>query len=154
MWVSVRANVRVSSAARRSAREALQVCFLFGYFSKAVSEFHFKGKCYVQIAIRAGGFSAIVVVGMAVIGIAILYATFYVWLGVDTPGSMKVTDCKCQLSLLLDRIVNLSHQMNLLFPSIPILLCRMSFCCSVTSCICSVHVAKFATILKNTGNLY
>ena len=29
MWVSVRANVRVSSAARRSAREALQV-FWFG----------------------------------------------------------------------------------------------------------------------------
>lgn len=68
MWVSVRANVRVSSAARRSAREAL------------------------QIAVRAGGFSAIVVVGMAVIGVAILYATFYVWLGVDSPGSMKVTD--------------------------------------------------------------
>nr|CAD1819012.1 unnamed protein product [Ananas comosus var. bracteatus] len=68
MWVSVRANVRVSSAARRSAREAL------------------------QIAVRAGGFSAIVVVGMAVFGVAILYATFYVWLGVDTPGSMKVTD--------------------------------------------------------------
>ncbi|MBA0694346.1 hypothetical protein Goari_004657 [Gossypium aridum] len=65
MWVSVRANVRVSSAARRSAREAL------------------------QIAVRAGGFSALVVVGMAVIGIAILYATFYVWLGVDSPGSMK-----------------------------------------------------------------
>ncbi|KAJ6773289.1 INORGANIC DIPHOSPHATASE-RELATED [Salix koriyanagi] len=68
MWVSVRANVRVSSAARRSAREAL------------------------QIAVRAGGFSALVVVGMAVIGVAILYATFYVWLGVDSPGSMKVTD--------------------------------------------------------------
>ncbi|XP_038976401.1 pyrophosphate-energized membrane proton pump 3 [Phoenix dactylifera] len=68
MWVSVRANVRVSSAARRSAREAL------------------------QIAVRAGGFSAIVVVGMAVIGVAVLYATFYVWLGVDSPGSMKVTD--------------------------------------------------------------
>ncbi|KAF5466223.1 hypothetical protein F2P56_016170 [Juglans regia] len=68
MWVSVRANVRVSSAARRSAREAL------------------------QIAVRAGGFSALVVVGMAVIGIAILYATFYVWLGVDSQGSMKVTD--------------------------------------------------------------
>ncbi|KAK9282066.1 hypothetical protein L1049_004978 [Liquidambar formosana] len=68
MWVSVRANVRVSSAARRSAREALQV------------------------AVRAGGFSALVVVGMAVIGVAILYATFYVWLGVDSPGSMKVTD--------------------------------------------------------------
>ncbi|CAN1299019.1 Pyrophosphate-energized membrane proton pump 2 [Linum perenne] len=68
MWVSVRANVRVSSAARRSAREAL------------------------QIAVRAGGCSAMVVVGMAVIGIAILYSTFYVWLGVDTPGSMKVTE--------------------------------------------------------------
>lgn len=33
MWVSVRANVRVSSAARRSAKEALQV-FLFGLFNK------------------------------------------------------------------------------------------------------------------------
>ncbi|XP_057766568.1 pyrophosphate-energized membrane proton pump 2 [Salvia miltiorrhiza] len=68
MWVSVRANVRVSSAARRSAREAL------------------------QIAVRAGGFSALVVVGMAVLGIAILYSTFYVWLGVDSTGAMKVTD--------------------------------------------------------------
>ncbi|XP_042504014.1 pyrophosphate-energized membrane proton pump 3 [Macadamia integrifolia] len=68
MWVSVRANVRVASAARRSAREALQV------------------------AVRAGGFSAIIVVGMAVLGVAVLYATFYVWLGVDSPGSLKVTD--------------------------------------------------------------
>ncbi|KAK1289485.1 Pyrophosphate-energized membrane proton pump 3 [Acorus calamus] len=68
MWVSVRANVRVASAARRSAREAL------------------------QIAVRAGGFSAIIVVGMAVLGVAILYATFYVFLGVDLPGSLKVTD--------------------------------------------------------------
>ncbi|KAF9617542.1 hypothetical protein IFM89_037354 [Coptis chinensis] len=69
MWVSVRANVRVSSAARRSSREAL------------------------QIAVRAGGFSALVVVGMAVMGVAILYSTFYVLLGVDSsPGSMKVTD--------------------------------------------------------------
>ncbi|XP_027126307.1 pyrophosphate-energized membrane proton pump 3 isoform X1 [Coffea eugenioides] len=68
MWVSVRANVRVSSAARRSAREAL------------------------QIAVRAGGFSAMVVVGLAVIGVAVLYSTLYVWLEVDSPGSMKVTD--------------------------------------------------------------
>ncbi|GJN03448.1 hypothetical protein PR202_ga20897 [Eleusine coracana subsp. coracana] len=45
-----------------------------------------------QIAVRAGGFSAIVVVCMAVFGVAILYSTFYVWLGVDSPGSMKVTD--------------------------------------------------------------
>lgn len=68
MWVSVRANVRVSSAARRSAREAL------------------------QIAVRAGGLSAIIVVGLAVLGVTILYATFYVWLGVGSHGSMKVTD--------------------------------------------------------------
>jgi hypothetical protein len=47
-----------------------------------------------QVAVRAGGFSAIVVVGMAVFGVALLYATFYVWLEVDSPGSMKVTDCK------------------------------------------------------------
>lgn len=40
MWVSVRANIRVSGAARRSAREALQV------------------------AMRAGGVSALLVVGM------------------------------------------------------------------------------------------
>ncbi|VAI61805.1 unnamed protein product [Triticum turgidum subsp. durum] len=78
MWVSVRANVRVSSAARRSAREALQFEIMTD-FSK-------------QIAVRAGGFSAIVVVGMAVFGVALLYATFYVWLGVDSPDSMKVTD--------------------------------------------------------------
>ncbi|KAL6951895.1 Pyrophosphate-energized membrane proton pump 3 [Sarracenia purpurea var. burkii] len=57
-----------SNAARHSAREAL------------------------QIAVRAGGLSALVVVGMAIIGVAFLYATFYVWLGVDSPGSMKVTD--------------------------------------------------------------
>ncbi|KAL8136993.1 hypothetical protein V2J09_002994 [Rumex salicifolius] len=61
MWVSVRANVRVSSAARRSAREALMV------------------------AVRAGGFSALIVVGMAVLGVAILYAALYVWLEVDSP---------------------------------------------------------------------
>lgn len=111
MWVSVRANVRVSSAARRSAREALQVCVLFVYFSQPVLELNFKRMHYVQVAVRAGGFSAIVVVGMAVIGIAILYATFYVWLGVDSPGSMKVTDCRCQLSLLF-KFANVATILN------------------------------------------
>lgn len=53
----------------------------------------------MQIAVRAGGISAMVVVGMAVIGIAILYSTFYVLLGVDSPDSMKVTDCRCQFSM-------------------------------------------------------
>lgn len=56
----------------------------------------------MQIAVRAGGFSAIIVVGMAVLGIAILYAAFYVWLEVDSPGSMKVTDCRFRLSLSFD----------------------------------------------------
>ncbi|XLR17748.1 hypothetical protein HN51_064484 [Arachis hypogaea] len=94
MWVSVRANVRVSSAARRSAREALQVISLLSVPAKTMtgSLFLYNTKKVVQVATRAGGLSAIIVVGMAVIGIAVLYATFYVWLGVDSPGSMKVTD--------------------------------------------------------------
>jgi len=101
MWVSVRANVRVSSAARRSAREALQVKplvhyqFLWKLWTVHYSYFNWKE--FAQVATRAGGLSAIIVVGMAVIGIAVLYATFYVWLGVDSPGSMKVTDCECRL---------------------------------------------------------
>lgn len=93
MWVSVRANVRVSSAARRSAREALQVVSFSCYLSENGLDGYHNWEYLVQIAVRAGGFSAMVVVGMAVIGVAILYATFYVWLGVDLPGSMKVTDC-------------------------------------------------------------
>ncbi|KAH8945339.1 hypothetical protein BDL97_12G036700 [Sphagnum fallax] len=68
MWVSVRANVRVSSAARRSAREALQV------------------------ALRAGGFSALIVVGMTVLGVAVLFCSFYVYLNVDAPGSVRITE--------------------------------------------------------------
>lgn len=50
MWVAVRANVRVASAARRSAREPL------------------------VLAVRAGGSSALLVVGMTVLGVALLYA--------------------------------------------------------------------------------
>ncbi|KAL3678115.1 hypothetical protein R1sor_021071 [Riccia sorocarpa] len=69
MWVSVRANVRVSSAARRSAREALQV------------------------ALRAGGFSALIVVAMTVLGVAVLYSTFSVFLNVDGGrGTIKTTE--------------------------------------------------------------
>mgnify|MGYP004710549593 CR=1 FL=1 len=47
----------------------------------------------MQIAVRAGGFSAMVVVGLAVIGVAVLYSTLPVWLVVDSPRSMKVTAC-------------------------------------------------------------
>ena len=55
MWVSVRANVRVAGAARRAPREALLV------------------------ALRAGGFAAILVVASATGGVASLYAAF-AWL--------------------------------------------------------------------------
>ncbi|KAJ4842644.1 hypothetical protein Tsubulata_046615 [Turnera subulata] len=57
-----------------------------------------------NVAIRAGGFSAIVVVGVAVIGIAILYATFYVWLDVDSPGSMKVCEILVEQALMSERV--------------------------------------------------
>lgn len=104
MWVSVRANVRVSSAARRSAREALQVLFCILDVLLCVSpssiQFQVMTISSKQIAVRAGGFSAIVVVCMAVFGVAILYSVFYVWLGVDSPGSMKVTDCKFLVDLI------------------------------------------------------
>jgi hypothetical protein len=36
------------------------------------------------VAVRAGGFSALIVVGMTVMGVAVLFASFYVLLGVDT----------------------------------------------------------------------
>ena len=49
MWVSVRANVRVTSAARRCYNEALQICF------------------------RGGAFGAIVNVALAIFGISFLY---------------------------------------------------------------------------------
>ena len=43
---------------------------------------------------RAGGFSALIVVGMTVMGVAVLFASFYVFLGVDTVGNMKMTECE------------------------------------------------------------
>jgi inorganic pyrophosphatase len=54
MWVSVRANARVAGAARRSAREALVV------------------------ALRAGGFSGMLVVGLMVLGITLLFTLLHI----------------------------------------------------------------------------
>jgi len=68
MWVSVRANVRVSGAARRSAREALLV------------------------ALRAGGFASLVVVGMAVLGVSVLFAFLYVYFQVNDGGGLSIAD--------------------------------------------------------------
>jgi inorganic pyrophosphatase len=49
IWVSVRANVRVTSAARKCYNEAIQICF------------------------RGGAFSAIINVALAIFGISSLY---------------------------------------------------------------------------------
>lgn len=68
MWISVRANVRVASAARRSSREALQV------------------------AVRAGGFSALLVVGLTVLGVATLYASTSVYFQAGKRGQLKETE--------------------------------------------------------------
>lgn len=69
MWVSVRANVRVAGAARRSAREALVV------------------------ALRAGGFSGMIVVALMVLGITLLYSLlhlFYVSQQHQTNGKLAL----------------------------------------------------------------
>lgn len=50
MWVAVRANIRVASAARRSYTEALVLCF------------------------RGGAFSAVLVIAMCVLGVTLLHA--------------------------------------------------------------------------------
>jgi Na+/H+-translocating membrane pyrophosphatase len=42
--------------------------------------------------LRAGGFSALIVVGMTVMGVAVLFASFYVYLSVDSLGAMKMTE--------------------------------------------------------------
>ncbi len=46
------------------------------------------------MALRAGGFSALIVVGMTVLGVAVLFCSFYVYLNVDAPGSVRITECK------------------------------------------------------------
>eukprot|EP00241_Pyramimonas_parkeae_P017767 CAMPEP_0114292836 /NCGR_PEP_ID=MMETSP0059-20121206/9277_1 /TAXON_ID=36894 /ORGANISM="Pyramimonas parkeae, Strain CCMP726" /LENGTH=837 /DNA_ID=CAMNT_0001414517 /DNA_START=70 /DNA_END=2583 /DNA_ORIENTATION=+ len=68
MWVAVRANVRVAGAARRTAREALQV------------------------ALRAGGFSGLMVVGMTVLGVTVLFSALYVAFNVGGDGMLDVED--------------------------------------------------------------
>jgi len=73
MWVSVRANVRVAGAARRSAREALVV------------------------ALRAGGFSALLVVGMTVLGISVLFCVVCAMYGVGSEGAMPLGDVPLML---------------------------------------------------------
>jgi cell shape-determining protein MreD len=54
------------------------------------------------VAVRAGGFSALIVVGMTVMGVAVLFASFYVLLGVDTVNNMKMTECEFSSFLILN----------------------------------------------------
>lgn len=51
-----------------------------------------------QIALRAGGFSALIVVGMTVLGISILYSAAFVYFDVRGPNSMYMEDGKPLLS--------------------------------------------------------
>ena len=73
MWVSVRANVRVASSARHGAREALTV------------------------ALRAGGFAALIVVGMTVLGVTILFSVFSFLFSVGRDGGMDVHEIPLML---------------------------------------------------------
>lgn len=73
MWVSVRANVRVASSARHGAREALTV------------------------ALRAGGFAALIVVGMTVMGVTVLFALYSFLFSVGSPGGMSVHEIPLML---------------------------------------------------------
>jgi len=71
-----------------------------------VNDWHESHKVYLlwqwQVAVRAGGFSALIVVGMTVMGVAVLFASFYVLLGVDTVGNMKMTECELSPTFLSD----------------------------------------------------
>ena len=73
MWVSVRANVRVAGAARRSAREALVV------------------------ATRAGGFAAIVVVAMTVLGVSVLFTFYSFMFGVGRANGTSINEMPLML---------------------------------------------------------
>jgi len=73
MWVSVRANVRVASMARHGAREALTV------------------------ALRAGGFAALIVVGMTVLGVTILFSVFSYLFDVGAANGMSVHEIPLML---------------------------------------------------------
>lgn len=63
------------------------------------------------MSLRAGGFSALIVVGMTVLGVAVLYATFYVFLNVDGDGphTLKMTECEFTLqALFFVRIIEIT----------------------------------------------
>lgn len=68
MWVSIRANVRVAVEARKAMRPALWV------------------------ALRAGGFAAMSVTGLTVLGVTFLFAACHVILGIGPDSHMKPSD--------------------------------------------------------------
>lgn len=88
-----------------------------------------------QVALRAGGFSALIVVGMTVIGVSVLYASFYVYLSVDTPGAMKMTECELFFSWKFYDVMLKCYSRALIsdFPSMLFILYK-STCCTVRYC--------------------
>jgi H(+)-translocating pyrophosphatase len=56
MWVSVRANIRVASAARRCYNDSMKIAFRGGYFASVIN------------------------IALAILGISIVYMTFYIYL--------------------------------------------------------------------------
>lgn len=68
MWVSVRANLRVASAATRCYNTAIQVAFKGGYFA------------------------AVINVALAIIGVGSLYLSLYCYMGLSTGFNNISTD--------------------------------------------------------------
>jgi H+-translocating diphosphatase len=76
IWVSVRANVRVASAARKCYNEALVICF------------------------RGGAFSVIINVALAIFGICVLYLSTYLIIFIKADESKRIPVEKIPLILV------------------------------------------------------
>jgi len=76
IWVSVRANVRVASAARKCYNEALVICF------------------------RGGAFSAIINVALAIFGICVLYLITYLIMFINADQNKRIPVEKIPLILV------------------------------------------------------
>ena len=83
MWVSVRANSRVAAASRRGTREPLVV------------------------ALRAGGFAALLVVATTVLGVASLFAVYSWWYGLTSAGTKGTGSEGDDLSESIENVIEI-----------------------------------------------
>ena len=83
MWVSVRANLRVAAASRRGTREPLVV------------------------ALRAGGFAALLVVATTVLGVASLFAVYSWWYGLTSAGTKGTGSEGDDLSESIENVIEI-----------------------------------------------